>query len=202
MSASQCWTIAPQSGVAFAVERGDVVRIIDPEGEQVSDVVAFNRECHGEWLSGGKSIDYNNTVYLTAGHTLYSNLDRPMLTITRDDVGRHDFLLAPCSQRMFEVMHGVQGHHPSCRENLATNLAPYGISEHQVPTAFNVFMNVEVAADGAIAIKPPLSKAGDCIELRAEMPLIVAATACSSEHTNNGKVGPILVEVVKLEVGS
>lgn len=194
MSSVRRWEIAPQTGIAFLAAPGEIISIIDPEGEQVSDVVAFNPSCHGEWLSSGRSIDYAGTIYLTAGHTLYSNLSRPMLTIVRDDVGRHDFLLAPCSQRMFEMLHGVRGHHPSCLENLAAGLERFGIREEQVPTAFNAFMNVDVVPDGRLDIRPPRSRAGDRIEFRAEMPLIVAATACSSEQTNNGRLKPIVVE--------
>ena len=188
--------IAPQSGVAFTVQAGDVVRVVDPEGEQVCDLLAFNADDRREALSSGGSIDYNSTIYLTTGHTLFSNRGNPMLTIVRDDVGRHDFLLAPCSQDMFERLHGVTGEHPSCLANLADALAPFGVEEDAIPTAFNIFMNVEIAADGRITVGAPASRAGDGIELRAEMPLVIAATACSSEWTNNGRCKPIEIEVV------
>lgn len=56
-------------------------------------------------------------------------------------------------------------------------------------------MNVTVAPDGKVSVEAPLSKAGDYIELRAEMPLIVGVTACSSEHSNNGRLKPIDIEV-------
>ncbi len=187
--------LAPQTGTGFTVRRGELLKIIDPQGEQVSDLIAFALEDRAEWLSSGRTIDYANTIYLTTGHTLYSNRSRPMWTIVDDSVGRHDFLLTPCSAETFTILYKSTGHHPSCFENLATALAPFGISGDAIPTTLNVFMNVEVMPSGELSILPPRSRAGDYLLLRAEMDLIVAVTACSAELSNNGSFKPIDVEV-------
>ncbi|CAN5847901.1 urea carboxylase-associated family protein [soil metagenome] len=187
--------LEPQTGLGLELRRGQILRVIDPQGEQVADLLAFNAADRREWLSSGRSIDYNDTIYLTAGHVLYSNRSSPMLTIVEDRVGRHDFLLTPCSPEMFRILYRHVGHHPSCFENLATSLAQYGISSDALPTTFNIFMDVAVAADGAVSIGPPRSRAGDFIDLRAEMDLVVGVTACSAEKSNNGSFKPIDLEV-------
>ena len=188
--------LEPQTGMGFRLERGQVLRVIDPEGEQVSDVVAFAGEDPSEWLSSGRSIDYNNTIYLTTGHVLYSNRSTPMFTILEDRVGRHDFLLTPCSPETFEILYeDHQGYHPSCFENLAKNLERFGIAEDDIPTTFNAFMNVDVLLSGELELGPPLSKPGDFVDLRAEMDLIVGVTACSAEMSNNYSFKPINLEV-------
>ncbi len=187
--------IEPQTGTAFELNHGQTLRVIDIEGEQVADLTAFARGDTTEWLSSGRSIDYANTIYLTTGHTLYSNRSRAMFDIVADDVGRHDFLLTPCSPETFRIIYKHEGHHPSCFENLATNLARFGIAPDSIPTTFNIFMNVQVGSNGALSILPPLSKAGDAIELRAEMDLIVGLTACSAEMSNNYRFKPIAYEV-------
>ncbi len=189
--------LEPQTGTGFLLERGQVLKVIDPRGEQVSDLMAFARPDTGEWLSSGRSLDYGNTIYLTSGHLLYSNRSRPMFTILEDTVGRHDFLLTPCSPEMFRILYKVEGHHPSCYENLATNLAPFGIAGDQIPTTFNIFMNVTVAPSGELSVEPPLSKAGDYLTLRAEMDLFVGMTACSAELSNNHSLKPIDIEVYR-----
>lgn len=187
--------IKPQTGTAMLLKKGDVLRITDPLGEQVSDVIAFAQHDPAEWLSSGRSIDYANTIYLTKGHVLYSNRSRPMFSIINDTVGRHDFLLTPCSPETFQIIYHNHAHHPSCFQNLVDNLAHYGIQPDQIPTTFNVFMNVMIASDGALTIAPPRSKAGDFIDLRAEMDLIVGVTACSAEMSNNYSFKPIDIEV-------
>jgi uncharacterized protein YcgI (DUF1989 family) len=188
--------IKPQNGTAFELRKGQSLRVIDPEGEQVADFVAFAREDKSEWLSSGRSIDYANSIYLTTGNILYSNRSRPMLTIVSDDVGRHDFLLTPCSPETFQIIYRDKNYHPSCFENLSKALVDFGIAPDSIPTAFNIFMNVEVAPDGKLSILPPRSKAGDAIVLRAEMDLLVGLTACSAEMSNNYKFKPIGYEIL------
>lgn len=188
--------IPPQTGTGFEISAGECLRIIDPLGEQVADMISFARPGKAEWLSSGRTIDYANTIYLTAGHTLYSNRSRPMWTILEDTVGRHDFLLTPCSPETFKIIYNHNGHHPSCFENLCTNLAGFGITPDAMPTTLNVFMNVNVAPSGELAILPPRSKRGDYILLRAEIDMIVGVTACSAELSNNGRFKPIDIEVL------
>jgi uncharacterized protein YcgI (DUF1989 family) len=188
-------TLKPQTGTAFELAKGRQLRVIDPEGEQVADFIAFNRSDKSEWLSSGRSIDYANRIYLTKGDVLYSNRSRPMLTIAGDDVGRHDFLLTPCSPETFQIIYKNHAAHPSCFANLATHLAAFGIAPDSIPTTFNIFMNVEIDANGELKILPPRSKAGDSILLRAEMDLIVGLTACSAEMSNNYRFKPIDFEI-------
>ncbi|CAN5450602.1 urea carboxylase-associated family protein [soil metagenome] len=188
--------LAPQTGTGLIVRRGEFLRITDPLGEQVSDLISFGSEDPSEWLSSGRTIDYANTIYVTAGHTLYSNRSRPMWTIVEDTVGRHDFLLTPCSPETFTIIYKTTAHHPSCFENLVGALAPYGIRPDNIPTTLNVFMNVVVAPDGELQILPPRSRSGDYLLLRAEMDMIVGVTACSAELSNNGSFKPIDVALL------
>jgi uncharacterized protein len=189
--------IEPQTGTAFEMARGDTLRVIDPVGEQVSDLVAFAREDRNEWLSSGRTLDYNNTIYLTTGHILYSNRSNPLLTIIADTVGRHDFLYTPCSPDTFSILYKTTSAHPSCFANLAAGLLPFGIEPDRIPTTFNIFMNVEISPAGVLSILPPRSKAGDYIELRAEVDLVVGLTACSAEMSNNYRLKPIEFEHVR-----
>ena len=190
--------IEPQTGAAFELRRHEILRVIDPQGEQVADLIAFAREDESsdvEWLSSGRSIDYNDTIRFTAGHTLYSNRSEPMLTIVADTVGVHDFLYTPCSRETFTLLYRHDGEHPSCFDNLVRHLAPFGISGDRIPTTFNVFMNVAIDRDGKVKVLPPRSKAGDYIELRAETDLLIGLTACSAELSNNFRFKPIDYEI-------
>ncbi|RIX32138.1 DUF1989 domain-containing protein [Sphingomonas edaphi] len=188
-------SIPPRSGTAFRLSAGDTLWVIDPEGVQVADLLAYNANDVREVISNGRTFDYAETIKLTTGHVLYSNRSRPMLTIVEDTVGTHDFLLTPCSKATFEHFYPGQPVHRGCFGNLAEALAPYGISEDDIPVAFNCFMNVPVGADGAITVQPPLSKAGDFLRLRAEMDLIIGLTACSAYASNGGSFKPIDYEV-------
>lgn len=190
--------IPPRSGVAFTIRRGETLRVIDPEGEQVGDLLAFNERDIREALSSGRTIDYASRIYLTKGDLLYSNRSSVMLRIVEDMVGRHDFLLAPCSTEMFRILYGDAAPHRGCFGNLAAALAPYGVSPDALPVAFNCFMNVPVdGATGELRVLPPLSRAGDSISFLAEMDLIIGLTACSAGQSNNFSYKPIHYEIVQ-----
>lgn len=190
--------IAPCSGAAIELETGDELIVIDPQGRQVSDLTAFARDDMREYLSSGRSIDYASRLWLSTNDVLYSNRSRPMFTIVEDTCGRHDFTLTPCSKRMFEIIYGEASGRPGCEGNLAAALAPYGIGVDRIPVAFNIFMNVAVdGSTGAVAVLPPLSKAGDFVRLRAEMPMVVAMTACSAGQSNNFEYKPIDFRIVR-----
>lgn len=188
--------IPPRSGTAFELAKGASLTVIDPEGSQVSDLLAYNAQDVREVISNGRTFDYEETLHLSTGNRLWSNRSNPMLSIVEDTVRRHDFLLTPCSTATFEHFYPDKPVHRGCFGNLAEALEPYGIGPDDIPTAFNVFMNVPVDGEsGLIAVKPPVSKAGDRIVLRAEMDLIIGLTACSAYDSNGGSFKPIDYEL-------
>ncbi|MDZ4790087.1 MAG: urea carboxylase-associated family protein [Hyphomicrobiales bacterium] len=184
--------IAPREGTAFRLNRGQRLTVIDPEGEQVSDLVAFNMQDVGEVISSGRSLDYASRLFLTTGDPLYSNRSNVMLRIVEDTVGRHDFLLTPCSADTFRIIYGDTSPHHGCFGNLTQALKPYNIGPDAIPVAFNIFMNVAIDGEtGVLRVEPPRSKAGDQIIFIAEMDLIVGLTACSALQSNNYRFKPI-----------
>jgi uncharacterized protein YcgI (DUF1989 family) len=188
--------IAPRTGVAFEVPKGALLTVIDPTGEQVADLLAFRKDDVREVISSGRTLDYASRIYLTTGDLLYSNRSTVLLEIVADDVGRHDFLLTPCSRDTFRIIYGDADPHRGCFGNLAAALAPYGVTPDDIPVAFNCFMNVPVdGTSGALRVDPPLSKAGDRIMFRAHEDLIVGLTACSALQSNNGAFKPIDYDV-------
>lgn len=188
--------VEPRTGTAFLLKQGQILRVIDPEGVQVSDLLAFNQHDVGEVISNGRTFDYEETIKLTTGNRLWSNRSNVMLEIIADTVGTHDFLLTPCSEATFRHFYPEHPVHHGCFGNLAEALAPYAIVPDMIPTAFNLFMNVPVAAEtGKIEVLPPTSKPGDHIDLRAEIDLVIGLTACSAYASNGGSFKPIDYEV-------
>jgi uncharacterized protein YcgI (DUF1989 family) len=184
--------IAERSGVAFPLDAGQRLTVIDPKGRQVSDLLAYNREDVREVVSSGRTLDYAETIRLTTGHLLYSNRSRPMLEIVADTVGVHDFLLTPCSFDTFHHFYPDLPPHRGCFGNLAEALAPYGVTEDMIPIAFNCFMNVPVdGRTGRLEVLPPISGPGDSVTFEAKMDLVIGMTACSAPASNGGSFKPI-----------
>ncbi|MBT0587077.1 DUF1989 domain-containing protein [Alteromonas oceanisediminis] len=189
-------TIKPRSGTAFTMKAGEKLKVIDPEGEQVADLFCFNLHDTDESLSGGRSLDYNESVRFKKGGVLYSNLSNPMFEIIEDKVEDHDFLLTPCSVDTFKHFYPNEEVVPGCYGNLVNAFDKYNIPPHKVSTTFNIFMNVKIDEAGAISVLPPTSKAGDYIVFEAKMDMIVGLTACSAGQSNNFSYKPIQYEIL------
>ena len=110
----QTTRIAPRTGVAFPLPKGATLTVIDPEGTQVSDLLAFAADDVREVISNGRTFDYEETIALTTGNRLWSNRSRVLLTIEEDTVGRHDFLLTPCSKDTFHHFYPDKPVHRGC----------------------------------------------------------------------------------------
>ena len=114
--------IPPRSGTAFVVKKGQAFTVIDPQGTQVSDMVAYAQGDVREVMSNGRTFDYEETIHLTTGNRLWSNRSNVMLEIEEDSLGQHDYLLTPCSEDTFRHFYPDKPVHRGCFGNLAEAL--------------------------------------------------------------------------------
>ncbi len=170
----------PAGGAAvIEVAAGERLRVVDPVGEQIGDFVAFAKDDLGERISTAETMNFNDwNARVRVGTILYSNRPRPFFTVLDDtSVGTHDLLFAACTPLFYEYYGGVTGH-ANCHDNLIAALRPYGIAAEDLPNPVNLFQLSEVGEGGAINVGPPGAKAGEYIELRAEMDAVVAVSSC------------------------
>ncbi len=188
------WTrLPPQTGLLVRVPAGSILEIVDPCGEQVADLYLACADNPMENLSAGRTVDYNNTLYVSTGDKLWSNRSSVLATIACDTVGIHDLTLTPCSQQTFDLLYPEfdGAPHPSCFQNICDALGPVGVDPDRIGTTMNVFMDVWTSPDGELNIDPPPTTAGDRFSIRAEVDLFAAVTACSAEKSNGGTCKPI-----------
>lgn len=183
-------------GAGLRLKRGEKLRVIDPEGGQSGDLLAFSEDGR-QRISNGRTFDYGGTIYVSTGDVLWSDRSNPMLTIVADQVGRHDFLYSACSIEMYRIQYGVTEYHPNCNDNLCSALQEFGIEPAPLPTPFNLFMNVDVVDGGRLVFASPKSRAGDSVVLRAEMDLAIALSACPASTCNGGAPAkPLAFEIL------
>ena len=175
--------IPARHGAALDVRRGQVLRVVDVEGQQVGDFVCFNRDDLMERYSPQNTILFNRTIYPKVGAALVSDRGRPMMRLVADTVGVHDLICGSCSEEYYRNRLDYHGPHRSCRSNLAEAMAPWGVGLHEIPFSFNFFMQWPVQDDGSVRPMAAPSEAGDYVDLVAEMDLVVANSACPSDIT-------------------
>ncbi len=158
--------------------RGDGLRIVDLEGRQAVDFLAYDANApKANRYNVGNTVKFAGTIYLTAGHQLFDDAARPMMTILADTCGRHDTLAGCCSAEANLRRYGKQAT-PNCKSNFIKGLGEHGLSPRDLVMNVNFFMNVPVRMDGTTAIDEGWSRPGDRIDLRAEMDLICLISNC------------------------
>ena len=197
-------TVIPATeGRAFELKKGQTLRIHQIDGGQVGDCVFYNAHDHQEWFHVGQSWAINVILGTgTAKHFkhFYSKPPREniMLTVVEDTYPNHwGNNGGRCSRRLYQLRDNLDEHR-SCQENLTEALAPFGISGDQIMDVFNVFMNVELFADGGFKIHPTEVAKDDHIDLRAEMDVLAAVSACPADTspTNNFTSAPLGIKIL------
>lgn len=193
--------IKAQTGKAFKVKKGDYITVVDLEGRQVVDFFAVSLNDPDEFLSTGVTIDCNESLKVTAGDKIYSNLYKVMFKIIEDDVKEHNLLHPCCRPEMYDFFYKNGFGHRNCLDNINKSLGQYGISKHNIIHPFNIFMYTIVKPDGKISVEEPLSKAGDKIKLLAEMDAVIGIASCSVSESkcNGGTCSPLKVIVESQE---
>ncbi|MEX1080758.1 MAG: urea carboxylase-associated family protein [Halofilum sp. (in: g-proteobacteria)] len=174
-------TIPARRGAAQRVARGQTIRVINTHGSQVVDTWAFNADDPSEFMSMEHTRPTLGKIIPDPGDSLVTNRRRPILTLTEDTTpGVHDTLVAACDRYRYELL-GAKEYHDNCTDNLVEAVRTLGLDVPEVPAPLNLFMNVPVADGRAIRFEAPVSKPGDYVELRAEMDLVVAFSACPQD---------------------
>ncbi|KXV03293.1 urea carboxylase [Caballeronia megalochromosomata] len=162
------------------LKAGQTLRIRDVEGNQAIDTLFYSATEPRERYDAQRTLRRQQSLYLTTGTVLYSNLGNPMLTIIADTCGRHDTLGGACAQESNTVRYALEKRYMhSCRDNYLRACAHDArLSKRDIAANINFFMNVPVTAEGGLTFEDGISGAGKYVELRAEMDVIVLISNC------------------------
>jgi urea carboxylase-associated protein 1 len=164
------------------IRHGQVLRILDLEGNQAVDTLFYNARDPEERYSAVDTLQRQRNIYLTAGSTLYSTEGNPMLTIVADTCGRHDTLGGACAQESNTVRYALDKRHMhACRDNFVSALTQdhnLHLSKRDITHNINFFMNVPVTPEGGLEFADGISAPGKYVELRAEMDVVCLISNC------------------------
>jgi urea carboxylase-associated protein 1 len=177
------------------VRRGQRLRIIDCKGRQAVDFLCYNADDKEERYSAPNTIKAAGTISLTSGHTLYSDLARPLFKIMDDSYGSHDTIGGCCSTPSNLMLYGVDKC-PGCRENFLQALANFGMGRRDIVPNINFFMRVPVERGGGAAIARGDSLPGSYVELESAMDTIVAISNCPQINNPANDFNPTPIRLV------
>jgi urea carboxylase-associated protein 1 len=177
------------------LEAGDRLRIVDTQGQQAVDFLCYTAEPPIDRYNAANTMKINGNIYLGTGTKLYSDRAQSMMRIVEDTCGRHDTIGGCCSAWSNFARYGIKDT-PACHANFVAELAGWSLGPSDIVANVNFFMNVPVRQDGAMAIEAGLSKAGDFVELLAEMPVIAVLSNCPQRSNPAAGFGPTPIEVI------
>jgi aminomethyltransferase len=170
---------------AYRVKAGEYIQIIDVEGRQCSDFLAFDAAKLAAGIASGLDPTVTRTLggasYPTPGlHAKFFDAEmQPLVEVIRDTVGRHDTFMLACAAKYYDDM-GYPGH-ANCTDNFNAALRPFGIPPRAGWPAINFFYNTIVGPGGAITLDEPWSRPGDYVLLRALTDLVCATSSCADD---------------------
>lgn len=190
--------IPPKGGIALEVNLGDVLRIIDEQGQQVSDLVAFSTSNPKEHISATQTNKLNAHLNLKKGDALYSTDCNKMFQLTKvtNPKVHYNFIFSPCGDADNSIRFPNISKGETCLGILKRVFSEYSFDWRDMLEPFSIGLNLAIRDDWALETKTPLSKPGDFVELKAMMDCIVGITACPQDRNmcNGGKLKPIRVQ--------
>jgi aminomethyltransferase len=170
---------------AFVVKAGQYIQIVDVEGRQCSDFLAFDAVALERGEEFGLDATTTHTLMGSTApkpglHSKYFDARMvPLVEVVRDTVGRHDTFMLACSAKYYEDM-GYPGH-SNCTDNFNAALASFGIRPRKGWPAINFFYNTIAGADDTISMDEPWSRPGDYVLLRALTDLVCSSSSCADD---------------------
>ncbi|MBA4795381.1 MAG: urea carboxylase-associated family protein [Phenylobacterium sp.] len=161
------------------VRRGEVLRIVDLEGNQAVDFLMYSAADDAERYSAQDTIAAQGNIFLKTGSVLLSNEGNPMATVLGTSVAYHDTIGGACSceSNTLRYGHHTKSQH-ACVENFLQANGRHGRGKRDMVSNINWFMNVPVEADGALGIVDGISAPGLYVDIRAEMDLVAVVSNC------------------------
>ena len=182
---------------------GRTLRIVDLEGNQAADTLFFNAADVAERYSAVDTIREQGNVYLSCGSKLLSTAGNVMAQIVADTVGRHDTLGGACASESNTVRYALDKRTMhSCRDSYVLAVARnerLGLDKRDLSHNINFFMNVPVTREGGLTFADGLSGAGEYVELRAAMDIIVLISNCPQLNNPCNAYNPTPLEVLVWE---
>ncbi|MDP3814806.1 urea amidolyase associated protein UAAP2 [Pseudomonas sp.] len=191
-------TIGAGEPFLCTVKAGQTLRLLDLEGNQAVDTLFYSAANPRERYDPQRTLRKQNSVYLTTGSVLYSNLGNPLLSISADTCGRHDTLGGACAQESNTVRYALDKRYMhSCRDNfLRASLHDGRLEKRDIGANINFFMNVPVTPEGGLSFEDGISAAGKYVELLAHMDVIVLISNCPQLNNPCNGYNPTPAEVL------
>jgi uncharacterized protein len=177
------------------VHKGEVLRLIDIEGQQAVDFLCYDAADPSDRYSATNTVKVQGGIFVEKGTILYSDSGKALLTVIEDTCGRHDTIYGCCSEPNNFLRYGVRGTE-NCYDNFQKALQPFGLGRSAIVSNVNFFMSVPVMSDGKAGVADGVSKPGNYVDLRAERDVIAVLSNCPQMHNPCNGYNPTPIRAI------
>ncbi|MBB2772740.1 MULTISPECIES: urea amidolyase associated protein UAAP2 [Mycolicibacterium] len=190
-------TVAARAPWSAVVAAGDVLTIVDLDGNQAVDCLLYSAADTAIRYSAPETIARQGRIALTTGSVLRADTGAALMTVVADEVGVHDTLGGACSKESNTLRYGqhTRAQH-GCMENFLIEGARHGLDARDLASNINWFMNVPVDPDGALGIVDGLSGPGKRVALRADIDTLVLVSNCPQINNPCNAFDPTPVRMI------
>ncbi|MER1998421.1 MAG: urea amidolyase associated protein UAAP2 [Lysinibacillus sp.] len=196
-------TVLAGDGWTYVLQPGQVLRIVDLEGNQAIDTLFYSADDVTDHYSAINTIQRQGNLYLTTGSVLVTESGLELVEIIADSVGRHDTIGGACSAQSNTVRyaHETLPMH-NCRDTFMLQLEKYGnlFTKRDLAPNVNFFMNVPVSSDGSLKFDDGISQPGFYIDLRAISKTIVVISNCPQLNNPCNAYNPTSMKAIVYEM--
>lgn len=190
-------TVGRTAAWSAVLRPGQMLSIVDLEGNQAVDFLAYCMPDTSERYSAHETIAAQANIFLTTGSVLRSGEGRAMMTVIADECGRHDTIGGACSKESNTLRYGHHTRHQhACVENFLAEGARWGLGKRDLVSNVNWYMNVPLEADGTLGIVDGISRPGLTVTLRAECEVLVLVSNCPQVNNPCNGFDPTPVRMV------
>lgn len=190
-------TIPGGAHASFSMRRGTALRITDIEGGANLSTLFYNQQEKLERYNMADTLKAQHTAHLTRGFVCYSDMGRVLASVIEDSCGWHDTICGMSNAALVTKKYGAATYqqqrnamHRNATDSMVIELGKWGMGRRDIVPNVNFFSKVSVDEEGGLHYQSLHSKAGDYVELRFEMNVLVVVSACPHPLDPNPHYAP------------
>jgi urea carboxylase-associated protein 1 len=187
--------VPARSPWGHVVNKGEVLRLIDLEGQQAVDFLCYDAHDPSDRYNAMNTVKVQGGIYVEKGTILYADSGNALFTVIADTCGRHDTIYGCCSEANNFLRYGVRNPE-NCYDNFQKALAPFGLGRTAIVGNVNFFMSVPVTPEGKAGVADGVSKPGSHVDLRAERDVLAVLSNCPQMHNPCNGYNPTPIRAI------
>lgn len=194
---------------SFQMKRGNALRISDLQGGANLSMLLYNMDEKLERYNMPDTLKAQHTAHLTKGFVCYSDMGRVLASLIDDTCGWHDTLCGMSNAALVEKKYGKADYqqyrnnmHRNTRDSFLIELGKWGLGKRDIVPNINFFSKVSADAAGNLHFQPGNSKAGNYVELRFDMNVLVVLSTCQHPLDPSAEYAPKPVKLQAWHCGA